>query len=194
MSNFMEIIFLNSSINKKKLWIKRITKKITQESSFFGFLCQKCKHYLHLKAIVMVFEIHNIWFVVGRWSVCAYWTRIVFSCGKWFSNTWENFKQERRYKGQDNDYSRRDDEEEIGKGNDLIEDSATGSKDAVDASQQIVLAHINKKLSICVCVFFPARWIFLNLFVFLWRYASPYFEHVLIWQVSLSYSQKNHQR
>lgn len=30
-----------------------------------------------------------------------------------------------------------DDEEEIGKGNDLIEDSATGSKDAVDASQQI---------------------------------------------------------
>lgn len=68
-----------------------------------------------------------------------------------------NFKQERRYKGQDNDYSRRDDEEEIGKGNDLIEDSATGSKDAVDASQQIVLAHSNKKLSICVCVFFPAR-------------------------------------
>lgn len=51
-----------------------------------------------------------------------------------------------------------DDEEEIGKGNDLIfEDSATGSKDAVDASQQIVLAHSNKKLSICVCVFFPAR-------------------------------------
>lgn len=49
------------------------------------------------------------------------------------------------------------DEKEIGKGNDLIEDSATGSKDAVDASQQIVLAHINKKLSICVCVFFPAR-------------------------------------
>lgn len=48
-----------------------------------------------------------------------------------------------------------DDEEEIGKGNDLIEDSATGSKDAVDASQQI--AHSNKKLSICVCVFFPAR-------------------------------------
>lgn len=52
---------------------------------------------------------------------------------------------------------RADDEEEIGKGNDLIEDSATGSKDAVDASQQIVLAHSNKKLSICVCVFFPAR-------------------------------------
>lgn len=50
-----------------------------------------------------------------------------------------------------------DDEEEIGKGNDLIEDSATGSKDAVDASQQIVLAHSNKKLLICVCVFFPAR-------------------------------------
>lgn len=50
-----------------------------------------------------------------------------------------------------------DDEEEIGKGNDLIEDSATGSKDAVDASQQIVLAHSNKELSICVCVFFPAR-------------------------------------
>lgn len=50
-----------------------------------------------------------------------------------------------------------DDEEEIGKGNDLIEDSATGSKDAVDASQQIVLANSNKKLSICVCVFFPAR-------------------------------------
>lgn len=49
------------------------------------------------------------------------------------------------------------DEEEIGKGNDLIGDSATGSKDAVDASQQIVLAHSNKKLSISVCVFFPAR-------------------------------------
>lgn len=36
-----------------------------------------------------------------------------------------------------------DDEEEIGKGNDLIEDLATGSKDVVDASQQIVLAHSN---------------------------------------------------
>lgn len=173
MSNFMEIIFLNSSSNKKKLWIKRITKKITQESSFFGFLCQKCKHYLHLKAIVMVFEIHNIWFVVGRWSVCAYWTRIVFSCAKWFSNTWENCKQERRYKGQDNDYSR------------------SGWWRGIRKRERPYWPYWRfSHWSICVCVFCPARWIFLNLFVFLWRYASPYFEHVLIWQVSLSYSQK----